>query len=188
MQNKRPYCQQCQRPLRTCLCDLVKLVPTETEVVILQHPSEAGHAKGSARLLHLCLPNSRLYVGEVFQPDELQLQASGSVLLYPGADNSRGADRCEVVSQLLVLDGTWRKSRKLLYLNPWLQDLPRLALDSGQSRYRIRKPEFGHQLSTFEATLSGLSQLEGPDKFTSLGDVFTTFVDRYERFINANKC
>ena len=30
--------------------------------------------------------------------------------------------------RLIVLDGTWRKSRKMLYRNPLLQQLPRLSL------------------------------------------------------------
>ena len=41
---------------------------------------------------------------------------------------------------LIVPDGTWRKARKLLYLNPLLDALPRVTL--GQvppSRYRLRK-------------------------------------------------
>lgn len=36
------------------------------EVLILQHPLEVGDAKGSARLLQLCLLNSRMTTGEVF--------------------------------------------------------------------------------------------------------------------------
>lgn len=64
--------------------------------------------------------------------------------------------------RLIVLDGTWRKSRKMLYLNPLLQQLPRLALtDMPASRYRIRKAHRPDQLSTLEATCAALAQLEG---------------------------
>ena len=63
-----------------------------------------------------------------------------NLLLYPGpeAGQSHGKlltparvpDLLQVPSKLrlIVLDGTWRKSRKMLYLNPSLQLLPRLSL------------------------------------------------------------
>jgi DTW domain-containing protein YfiP len=58
--------------------------------------------------------------------------------------------------QLVVLDGTWRKSRKMLHLNPLLRRLPRLSLeDVPASNYLIRKAHKVGQLSTLEATLRG---------------------------------
>ncbi len=57
--------------------------------------------------------------------------------------------------RLVVLDGTWRKSRKMLYLNPLLQALPRLPLvDLPALQYRIRKAQQAHQLSSFEASVA----------------------------------
>jgi DTW domain-containing protein YfiP len=63
--------------------------------------------------------------------------------------------------RLIVLDGTWRKSRKMLYLNPPLQRLPRLMLsDPPPSSYLIRKAHRPNQLSTLEASCAALAQLE----------------------------
>jgi hypothetical protein len=63
---------------------------------VLQHPLEVRNAKNSARLLHLCLPGSRLAVGERFDPSELAslLTAGGRtpVLLYPATPGE--ASRC----------------------------------------------------------------------------------------------
>jgi DTW domain-containing protein YfiP len=60
-----------------------------------------------------------------------------------------------------VLDGTWRKSRKMLYLNPLLQQLPRLPLrNTPPSHYLIRKAHAPDQLSTLEASCYALMQLE----------------------------
>ena len=62
----------------------------------------------------------------------------------------------------MVLDATWRKSRKMLHLSPGLQRLPRLTLDDvPASRYAIRKAHKPGQLSTLEATCAALAQLEG---------------------------
>lgn len=155
----------------------------------MQHPLEVGHAKGSARLLHLSLPNSALAIGENFDPEMLQALISGplrtpfksavlapkrSILLYPDPPQApvgglpvppaTGASDVLDLSRtrLIVLDGTWRKSRKMLYLNPLLQQLPRLALrDMPASHYRIRKAHKPDQLSTLEATCAALAQLDG---------------------------
>ena len=63
--------------------------------------------------------------------------------------------------RLVLLDGTWRKSRKMLWANPLLQALPRLALHHvPASRYAIRKAHAPHQLSTLEATQQALRHLE----------------------------
>lgn len=80
--------------------------------------------------------------------------------------------------RLVVLDGTWRKSRKMLYRNPLLQQLPRLALtDMPASRYRIRKAQLPDQLSTLEATCAALAQLEGAaEPFEPLLAAFDGFV------------
>lgn len=160
--------------------------PTDCEVLILQHPLEAAQAKGSARLLHLSLPNSRLAIGETFDQEELRqwLHADGrtSVLLYPADADSPASPALPANPaqlRLVVLDGTWRKSRKMLHLNPALGQLPRLALNAPPpSQYLIRKAHRPGQLSTLEATCLALRPLETgpPERFTPLLDAFDAFV------------
>lgn len=186
MKLERPSCELCLRPTRTCLCDLVQKVNSNIEVIIWQHPSEAGHPKGTAQLLYLCLPNSRLYVGEHYTASALGVRSSECALLYPEEEIQSGLKGCverKPTHQLLVLDGTWRKSRKLLYLNTWLADLPRVNLPSEQSEYRIRKAEQPNQLSTFEAVQLGLKVLDPHARVGCLTTVFSAFVERYEKFI-----
>jgi DTW domain-containing protein YfiP len=63
--------------------------------------------------------------------------------------------------QLVLLDATWRKARKMLALNPLLQALPRWGLcELPPSRYAIRKAQRPEQRSTLEAACLGLGQLE----------------------------
>ena len=77
-----------------------------------------------------------------------------------------------------MLDGTWRKSRKMLQRNPLLQALPRLSLTPlAPSRYSVRKAHQPHQRSTLEAACAALAQLEGePDRFSPLLAAFDGFV------------
>jgi DTW domain-containing protein len=79
---------------------------------------------------------------------------------------------------LVVLDGTWRKSRKMLHRNPLLQGLPRLSLtDAPPSGYAIRKAHNPGQLSTLEATCAALVRLEkDAERFEPLLAAFNGFV------------
>jgi DTW domain-containing protein YfiP len=85
----------------------------------------------------------------------------------------------------VVLDATWRKSRKMLHLNPLLQALPRWSLQQvPEARYAIRKAHAPGQLSTLEATCAALGQLEGqPERWGALLGAFDAFVARYANFI-----
>lgn len=184
---RRAHCAGCGRPqsakVDACICRWVTPLAPGANVLILQHPMETHNPKGTARLLHLSLPGSQLMTGEVFAPDVLQAalhgpSASGRplqpVLLYPANGvgllvNAAALPAAEGV-RLVVLDGTWRKSRKMLHVNPLLQGLPRLALaGAAASRYVIRKAHAPHQLSTLEATCAALEQLSGqPGQFAPL--------------------
>jgi DTW domain-containing protein len=160
---------------------------------------ETAHAKGSARLLHLSLLHSRLLVGEVFDEQQLQdalyspfglgAQRKQAVLLYPDTPDDACIAQAPSLDfesvrpdelRLVVLDGTWRKSRKMLYANPALQLLPRLALsDMPPSQYVIRKARGAHQLSTLEAACYALARLEKDSaKYTCLLDAFKGFVEQ----------
>jgi DTW domain-containing protein YfiP len=181
--SRRLACATCLRPQSACICRWVTPVAHAVEVLILQHPLEVDNPKGSARLLHLSLPGSRLVTGEVFDLPALLADPPGTrttpgseklnLLLYPETPQNQppgttprrlgpGAMDNPARLRLVVLDGTWRKSRKMLYSNPLLQQLPRLALqDVGASHYLIRKAHRPDQLSTLEATCAALAQLHG---------------------------
>jgi DTW domain-containing protein YfiP len=200
---RRPLCPRCLLAQKTCLCALVAPVDSEVDVLILQHPLEVGNAKGTARLLHLCLPGSAMVAGETFGASELDalLYAGGRtpVLLFPDTPDEKSLGLapppCLDIDalapanlRLVVLDGTWRKSRKMLYLNPALQMLPRLALQSlPASQYRIRKAQAPDQLSTLEASCHALAQLEGDlGKLAPILLAFERFVARHEAQILAS--
>lgn len=196
--SRRPVCGRCLRARSACICRWIAAIPNRVALLILQHPLEVDNAKNSARLLHLSLEHSRIEVGEAFDAQRLNALLGGvrSVLLYPDTPDATAGGpaaprfdpaRANEPLQLVLLDATWRKSRKMLHLNPTLRSLPRLALsDTPPSRYAIRKAHLPDQLSTLEAACHALGRLEGDDaRFAPLLDAFDGFVAQQAAYVPA---
>ena len=180
----RAQCSRCLRPQTHCLCALIPQLDSRTRVLLLQHPSEVGHALNTARLADLGLLNAELRVGEVFEDLATLLNPPGyqARLLFPG-EGAQLIDTAEPSDEslpwlLVVPDGTWRKARKLLHLNPLLAQLPRATLPEGTvSRYRLRKAPGPGALSTLEAIVQALEILEAPTSFAPLLRPFEALIE-----------
>lgn len=178
----RAQCTRCLRPQTHCLCPLIPHLDSRTRVLVLQHPSEVSHALNTARLAALGLSNAELIVGEVFEdlPKLLNRPGYRARLLFPAED----AQPLQVYAPndqpmlLVVPDGTWRKARKMLHLNPLLAALPRVTLtEGGVSRYRLRKAPGPGALSTIEAIVQALETLEAPTTFAPLLQPFEALIE-----------
>jgi DTW domain-containing protein YfiP len=107
----RVICSGCARPSSVCVCSDVVRVPTQTRVVILQHPRESSVPIGTARLAELALPNAERHVGVDFSDSPRVRELLGDesappILLYPGPgarDLAREPPEGPVT--LVVLDG-----------------------------------------------------------------------------------
>lgn len=186
----RTYCCSCQLPQAACLCAYVRPQPCPMPVIIYQHPLEAKHAKSTVPLLRLSVPDIRVEVAETLTPppslangdwwllypdaaaldiDTLQhsLSAVKRSASERAADNLSAAKlstatqtKNKQIGGLIVLDGTWRKTRLLLHLNPWLKALPTLSFsEAPASTYAIRKGPGGQALSTLESVCHVLQKL-----------------------------
>ncbi|CDF85321.1 hypothetical protein PKB_3992 [Pseudomonas knackmussii B13] len=178
----RARCERCLRPEGHCLCVLIPSLGSRTRVLLLQHPSETDHALNTARLAALGLQNAELRVGERFAPESWQRADYQSWLLFPGEQAKELEEVREACAdlpcQLIVPDGTWRKARKLLHLNPELAALPRVVLPEGlSSRYRLRKAPAEGALSTIEAVVHALNALDAPQHFDELLRPFDALIE-----------
>jgi DTW domain-containing protein YfiP len=162
-------------------------LPTRTRIVVLQHPRERRVAIGTARLAHLCLPNSELHVGVDFDTDgalAARLAAEPAYLLFPGP---RAIDLADLLADvapagpitLVVVDGTWWQARKLLKRNAALAALPQIRfLPAAPSNYRIRREPADDYVATVEALAHVLGALEGaPERFATLLRPFERMID-----------
>ncbi|WP_350569469.1 DTW domain-containing protein [Pseudomonas sp. H26/SER47-MNA-CIBAN-0231] len=178
----RAQCPRCLRPQTHCLCPLIPHLDSRTRVLVLQHPSEVSHALNTARLAALGLSNAELIVGEVFEdlPKLLNRPGYQARLLFPAEDAQplQAYAPNDQPMLLVVPDGTWRKARKMLHLNPLLAVLPRVTLtEGGVSRYRLRKAPGPGALSTIEAIVQALETLEAPTTFAPLLKPFEALIE-----------
>lgn len=181
----REVCGRCRRPVKVCYCSKLTELPTQTRVVILQHPRERDNAIGTARMASLCLPGSELLVGVRWDDHAglaraLSDPARPPALLFPGpgAKNIL-TERPPGPITLIVVDGTWSQAKNLVRDNDVLRALPRYAFAAPEpSEYRIRKEPDVAFVSTIEALMHVLGVLEDqPPRFRALLEPFRAMVD-----------
>lgn len=181
----REICQRCRRPLKVCYCAKLPTLPTQTRVVILQHPRERDNAIGTARMASLALPDSKLLVG-VRWDDHPGLAQALSDPAYPPALLFPGPGAKNILTErppgpvtLIVVDGTWSQAKNLVRDNEVLKALPRYAFEAPEpSEYRIRKEPDVAFVSTIEALMHVLGVLEDQaPRFRALLEPFRAMVD-----------
>ncbi len=176
----RSYCKVCEKPGQACICRWVQVQANHPSILILQHPDESKRPLGTARLVALGLRNVHVHVGLSFEQRQLDSYLNDSglsspVLVYPKAkDKQHNHLVVETETQhsiatgllkrydcLILLDGTWRNTRELLLLNPWLNALPSMEVKHQvSSRYRIRQAKQDGALATIEAVSMVLSLVD----------------------------
>lgn len=184
----RPTCARCLRPTRGCYCAHLRPIETRTRLVILQHPREREVAIGTAHMASLCLTGSELHVGlDWSRSKELDRALTDPerppILLYPGkgaTDIVRDPPPGPVT--LVVVDGTWAQTKKVVRMNPKLAALPRYAfVPPAPSEYRIRKEPDAASVATIEALVHALTALEGDGegrgRFEALLEPFRAMID-----------
>lgn len=174
----RPRCSHCLRPQSHCLCSHIQPCHNQHPVLIMQHSSEQQHAKGTALLAYQALAKAELIIGESpedFQPLKQRVlsQPETFALIYPSplsqaiegpAANLSTSRSSEKPLQLIFIDATWRKAKKLWYLNPWLEHIAQYHFAAPpEGQYVIRRTSIDKGLSTLEAIAYSLKVLEDMD-------------------------
>lgn len=184
---KREICTQCERPQKACLCRFIQQVSNDIDVVVLQHPKEVNHAKGTLPLLSQSLSRCKTIVTECADDSEafkslINEHLNSCYVLYPSDNaisliNNNKFGAALPISCLVLLDATWRKAYKMYQVSSLLKKLPHLML-SGEfdSLYSIRKTDKKDALSTLEACCHALAVLENaPKKYDPLLNSFVQF-------------
>lgn len=183
----RSFCPKCEFLKSRCLCDTIREIDNKIKIIILQHKSETKHALNTARILVKSLKNILLLTGEDFTQNEelnaiLESKTNKCALIFPSdhsvvltAENKSSLGE---ITHVILIDGTWRKAKKVYFLSRNLHTLPSFRLiPKAQSQYKIRKSPNVDGLSTLEATVESLKILEPELDTQSLNLSFKKMID-----------
>ncbi len=176
-------CPRCWIRLEHCLCAEVPQVPARTEVLVVRHVRESEKSTSTARVAALALKSLR-FVDFGDDPARAETELAplihGAALLFPAEGGPQA--RPEEVRQLVVLDGTWRQTRRMLKKLPSLAPLPRLVLPpKPEAPLRLRESPTPEGRSTLEALADALELLEGPQVSDPLHRLHELMVERVFR-------
>jgi DTW domain-containing protein YfiP len=166
-----------------CLCELVgNARESRPQIFIVRHQWEAFKSTGTARLAGLALANASVVDMAAENPEPVRERLrdlEDAWLLYPG--HAETGPLREPPRTLVVLDGTWRQTRKMLRRLPELARLPRFSLPpdaSGTTRDRLREAPRPGARSTLESIAEALGTLESPETGRWLLELHAEFVAR----------
>ncbi|MFO0600223.1 MAG: tRNA-uridine aminocarboxypropyltransferase [Myxococcaceae bacterium] len=176
-------CPRCLIVQQWCVCAEVPTVETKTRVVVVRHQREGWKSTNTARIAALALPRLELLdYGDDFEPalSALPGVVSGAHLLFP-SDEAAPVQLADVKT-LIVIDGTWRQTRKMLNRLPMLGPLPRVSLPAQtQKVLRLRESTFEEGRSTLEAIAEALALIEGPNVAAPLHALHAKYVEQVFR-------
>lgn len=176
-------CQRCWIREEYCLCDALTPIRHETEVVVVRHEREAHKSTGTARIASLALTKARVVdFGDdaTLADSALAGLTEGACVLFPSEDAVLTAPP---MKRLIVLDGTWRQTRKMVKKLPSLHAVPKWKLAAKvASPLRLRSsPEEAFARSTLEAIADALGELEGDAVAEKLRALHALMVERVFR-------
>jgi DTW domain-containing protein YfiP len=171
-------CNICQYPSKTCVCSALSCIENQSRIIVIQDKNEMSNAKNTARLLALLLTNFSIVKSDDFasmkQLEHACVEYPASFALFFPSNNSdpfeshlpslrkNNNDNLGPIRNLLFIDGTWRKAKRLYLSNEWLQNLPNFHFNEPlQGLYRIRKTSIDNGLSTLEAVAHVVSKIDG---------------------------
>jgi DTW domain-containing protein len=183
----RNLCSQCHRPISVCYCHCISTINNALPVIIIQHPLEAKHPYNTGKMAELTLSNCQIIKAETLSVPQINsITSVNSALLYPNMAWLPATEQIanEQVEQLVVIDANWRKSKKILYLNPSLQGLPRIALEQNvSSNYQIRQSSIAGSLATVESIYYALQTLEPKLDLAPLLAPFNWMVEQHKNLM-----
>lgn len=201
-----PHCENCGKIEALCVCEALTPLSSRLHVLILQHPQEPDQDLGTAKISHLCLPNSTLKVGlswpnlnkalgrETTSSRWAVLHLGSGVKGDKGDATTPGIHFVDKQGALVspqpgrndlegivVLDGTWSQAKTLWWRNAWMLKLKRAVLvPSRPSLYQeLRKEPRRECLSTLESVAESLEALgESPQIGETLRAVFSKLLEK----------
>ena len=166
----REKCYECYRPKKSCMCQYIQKIDTNTRFIIIMHPKEFKKTKNNTgRFTHQSLPNSKIYIGIDFNHNDeinniINDTKNSCYVLYPGNDsiklNHQSIQKEDKKNVIFIIDSTWPCSNKILAVSKNIRALPKVSfVHNKSSEYKIKTQPNEYCLSTIESTLCILELL-----------------------------
>lgn len=181
----KPLCAHCRLYLDICICDFIKKNSIKNKITLFMHVKEYGRLTNTGNLLTLCLDNISVVVkgriGEVFSANDLIKPNHNNLILHPTGSRilSKNDSSNKYPINLIIPDGTWSQSNKMLNSETILHSIPRVRLPLiRESDYVLRKESHFERISTFEAAARALGILEDQEIEIEMLKLFKIFVNK----------
>jgi DTW domain-containing protein YfiP len=180
-------CQGCEIRKPLCFCAHIPKIELQTQLIVIMHTAERVLTTNTARLAAKALTNSEIRVRGLI---EKPIQAAGlkhpqrhSLLLYPSEQaaelNEEFVSRLSQPVTLIVPDGSWRQTRRMIIRETALHGIPHVTLPPGlRSEYRLRHQPHGDALCTFEAIARAIGVLESREAQSQMETLLRVMVER----------
>jgi DTW domain-containing protein YfiP len=156
-------CEGCLVDERHCFCEAFEPIDVQTAVVLVMHRQELAKPTNTGRLLLKTLPRVTTVTRAVADPAPVRLpEGARPLVLHPDARRELSRADASPSTVLIVPDGTWSQSRRMMARDPALIAADRVRLPDGpESVYLLRKAPHKGFLCTLEAVARALGVLEG---------------------------
>ena len=190
----REKCYECYRPKKSCMCEYIQKIPTNTKFVIIMHPKEFKKTKNNTgRFTHQSLPNSKIYIGIDFNNHEeinaiINDKNNSCYVLYPHINsiklNNQTIQQENKNNVIFIIDSTWPCSHKILAVSKNISALPKVSfVHDKSSAYKIKTQPNKYCLSTIESTLCVLELLNKHQIENINQSSLDTFLKPFEKMV-----
>ena len=166
---KRATCPQCNKTYTHCLCSLLPYPKWKAPAIdIIRFPKESKHPLNSVNLLEASFEDIRVYDCEYIEAQDFGISP---ILLYPSENAEPLSERelMDSATRFILLDGTWKKTKRLIYQNPWLSKIKhRVIKREVPPLYKIRKEMSESHYSTLEVYSDLWQKIEPKNRYKAL--------------------
>ncbi|MCE9608305.1 MAG: DTW domain-containing protein [Planctomycetia bacterium] len=180
-------CPGCEIRKALCFCAAIPRIELKIRVFVLMHTAEEVLTTNTARLTAKALVNSEIRIrgrkNERMSTVGLVEPKRTSLLLYPSPYaeelSAEFVARLAEPVNLIVPDGSWRQTQKMVRREEVFHDLRHVKLPPGPpTEYKLRIQPEEHGLCTLEAIARSLGILESPAAQSQLEALLRVMVDR----------
>jgi len=192
--NIREKCYQCYRPKKSCMCEYIQKIETNTRFIIIMHPKEFKKTKNNTgRFTYQSLSNSQIYIGIDFNSHKeineiINDENNSCYVLYPHENsiklNHQTIQKENKTNVIFIIDSTWPCSNKILSVSKNISALPKVSFVHDKlSAYKIKTQPNKYCLSTIESTLCVLELLNKHDIENIPQNSLNNFLKPFEKMV-----